>query len=59
MRSNSDRGTHWVLLIIGLFGLLWNLMGVMNFLWQMSLSADGLATLSEAQRAIIDGRHCG
>ena len=56
MRSNSDRGTHWVLWILGLFGLLWNVMGVMNFLWQMSLSADGLATLSEAQRAIIEGR---
>lgn len=31
-------------------------MGTMNFIWQMNLSADALATLSEAQRAIIEGR---
>ena len=56
MNNNADRGVSWVFWIIGGFGLIWNLMGVMNFLWQMNISADSLATLSEAQQAIIEGR---
>ena len=56
MNNNADRGVSWVFWIIGGFGLIWNLMGVTNFLWQMNISADSLATLSEAQRAIIEGR---
>jgi len=56
MNNDSDRGVSWVFWIIGIFGLIWNLMGIMNFLWQMSLSADSLAALSAAQRAIIEDR---
>ena len=56
MNNNSERGVSWFFWVVGVFGLIWNLMGVMNFLWQMSMSADALASLSEAQRAIIENR---
>ncbi len=56
MTSDSDRSVHWVYWVIAGFGLIWNVMGVLNFLWQMNMTAETLATLSDAQRAIIDGR---
>jgi len=56
MNDEAERKVHRVFWIIGISGLIWNLMGIMNFLWQINMSADTLATLSEAQRAIIDGR---
>jgi len=56
MSNETDSKVHWIFWIIGVFGLVWNLMGVMNFLWQVNMSAETLATLSEAQKAIIDGR---
>jgi hypothetical protein len=36
--------------------LIWNVMGAMNLLWQISADADMLASFPETHRAIIEGR---
>ena len=53
----SDKTTgraHWSFWIIGLTGLIWNLMGCMNFIMQMN--ADALASYSEAARTLVEDR---
>ncbi|MCI0526483.1 MAG: hypothetical protein L0Y56_03395 [Nitrospira sp.] len=45
---------HWSFWTIGAVALIWNVMGVMNFIGQMNAGA--LTAMPEAQRAIIEGR---
>ena len=48
--------THWSVWVLGGVSLVWHLMGCANYLWQATMSPDVLATLTEGQRSIIDGR---
>lgn len=45
---------HWSFWAIGVVALIWNVMGSINFVWQMN--ADTLAALPESQRAMIEAR---
>ena len=54
MNDKTVGGVHWSFWVIGAVVLIWNVMGVINFFMQMN--ADALAAMSEAQRAIIEGR---
>jgi len=54
MSDGTARGVHWSFWAIGAVALIWNVMGVMNYVWQMT--ADTLVAYSEAERAIIEGR---
>lgn len=45
---------HWSFWAIGAIALIWNLLGVMNYLGQMN--ADTLAALPENHRALIETR---
>lgn len=45
---------HWSFWAIATVALIWNVMGSINFVWQMN--ADTLAALPESQRAMIEGR---
>ena len=44
----------WSFWVIGAFALIWNALGVVNYLMQMN--ADTLAAMPSAQRAIVDSR---
>ena len=54
MSDEDVGGVHWSFWAIGAVALVWNLMGVMNYLGQMN--ADVLAAMPESHRAIIEGR---
>jgi len=54
MNEKTVGGVHWSFWIIGGIALIWNVMGVMNYLVQMN--ADSLAAYREVERAIIEGR---
>jgi hypothetical protein len=54
MNDETVSGVHWSFWIIGAVALIWNVMGVMNYLMQMN--PDSLAAYSESARAIIEGR---
>jgi hypothetical protein len=54
MSDEDVGGVHWSFWAIGAVALVWNLMGVMNYLAQMN--ADVLAAMPESHRAIIEGR---
>ncbi len=54
MNDETVGGVHWSFWAIGAVALIWNVMGVMNFFWQMN--ADALASFPESHRAIIEGR---
>lgn len=54
MSDNNKTGPHWSFWAIGAFGLIWNVLGGVNFLVQMN--ADMVATFPETHRAIIEGR---
>ena len=54
MNDKTVGGVHWSFWVISAVVLIWNVMGVINFFMQMN--ADALAAMSEAQRAIIEGR---
>ena len=54
MNDKTVGGVHWSFWVIGTVLLIWNVMGVINFFMQMNAGA--LAAMSEAQRAIIEGR---
>lgn len=45
---------HWSFWLISGLALIWNLLGVANFAWQMT--PDALASYPEAERAIIENR---
>ncbi|MGK0272699.1 MAG: hypothetical protein ACI88H_003372 [Cocleimonas sp.] len=52
--SNLRTNAHWAFWVIAILGLLWNVGGIMNYMMQMK--PDYIATVSETQRAIIEGR---
>ena len=54
MNDETDAGVHWSFWIIGVFALLWNGLGSVNFFMQMN--ADVVASFPETHRAIIEGR---
>lgn len=54
MNDKNAGGVHWSFRAIGAAALIWNVMGVMNFFWQMN--ADALASFPDPHRAIIEGR---
>jgi len=53
--NNQDKGgVHWSFWVIAAAALVWNVMGIMNYMMQMN--AEALASFPESHRAIIDGR---
>ena len=54
MNDETIRGVHWSFWVIGAVTLVWNVLGAMNFVWQ--LDADAVAAMPETHRAIIEGR---
>ena len=54
MNDETVGGVHWSFWTIGAVALIWNVMGVINFFWQMN--ADALSAMPESHRAIIEGR---
>ena len=47
---------HWSFWPIAIVTLIWNALGCGHFIFQMIMGADTLASLSEAQRAIVENR---
>jgi hypothetical protein len=54
MNDKALSGVHWSFWVIGAIGLVFNLMGCMNFISQMN--ADMVASMPEAYRAIVESR---
>jgi len=54
MNDETVGGVHWSFWAIGAVTLIWNVMGVINFLVQAN--ADALASFPESHRAIVEGR---
>ncbi len=54
MKHKTVIGVHWSFWLIGVVALIWNVMGVINYIVQMNI--DALAAYPEAERAIIEGR---
>lgn len=54
MIDKTVSGVHWSFWVIGVIGLVFNLMGCMNFISQMN--ADMVASMPEAYRAIVESR---
>jgi hypothetical protein len=54
MNDKNVGAVHWSFWAIGALALIWNVMGVINFLVQMN--PDMLAAYRESERAIIAGR---
>ena len=54
MNDKTVSCVHWSFWVIGAVALIWNVMGVINFIVQMNPGA--LASFPESHRAIIEGR---
>ena len=54
MNDENVGGIHWSFWVVGVVALIWNGMGAMNYLMQMS--AESLASYPESHRVIIDAR---
>ena len=54
MSNEAVRGVHWSFWLIGVFALLWNVGGAINYLMQANL--EFVSTLPETHRAIIESR---
>jgi hypothetical protein len=54
MSDEKESGTHWSFWVIGTVALIWNGLGVANYLVQMNL--ESFDVYREAERAIIEGR---
>jgi hypothetical protein len=54
MNDGTTRGVHWSFWLIGAIALIWNGLGAVNFLVQMS--PDSISAYRESERLIIDGR---
>lgn len=54
MTENTETGIHWSFWAIGVFALLWNGLGAVNYVMQMN--ADDVATMPETHQAIINTR---
>ncbi len=56
MNDKNINKVHWSFWVISVFMLIWNVMGSVNFVWQISVNAEALAALPETHRAIIESR---
>ncbi len=56
MSHTKDNRVHWSFWAISAVLMIWNVLGSVNYLWQVSAGAEALATLPDTHRAIIDGR---
>jgi hypothetical protein len=54
MNDKTPSSVHWSFWVIGAIGLVFNLMGCMNFISQMN--TDMVASMPEGYRAIVEGR---
>ena len=54
MNDENVAGVHWSFWAIGTVGLIWNVLGAINFVVQMN--ADSLAAYREVEQALIVGR---
>jgi hypothetical protein len=54
MNDKTGRNVHWSFWIIGVVALIFNVMGVVNYVVQMN--AESLASFPESYRPIIEGR---
>lgn len=54
MNDNTVSAVHWSFWVIGASGLIFNLMGCMNFVSQMN--PDAVASMPEAYRALVKSR---
>lgn len=54
MSEENSVGVHWSFWVIGTVGLVFNLMGCLNYISQMN--AEGVAAMPEAYRAIVESR---
>jgi len=54
MNDQTVSRVHWSFWLIGAVALIWNVMGVVNFIVQMN--ADAVAAMPETHRAIIESR---
>lgn len=54
MSDAKETTTHWSFWVIGTVALIWNGLGVANYLVQMNM--DSFEVYREAERAIIEGR---
>ena len=54
MKEEAVVSIHWSFWVISAVALIWNVMGVINFLVQMN--PDTIAAYRESERAIIEGR---
>ena len=54
MNDKTALGIHWSFWVIGTVSLIWNVMGVVNFLVQMN--PEMLNAYRESERMIIEGR---
>ncbi len=54
MNNVTTGHVHWSFWAIGAVALIWNVLGVINFV--MQLNPDALAAMSQSQRAIVAGR---
>ena len=54
MNEKSVVSIHWSFWVIGLAGLIFNLMGCMNYISQMN--AENVASMPEVYRAIVESR---
>ena len=54
MNEKAVGGVHWSFWAIGTVALIWNVMGIMNFFWQMNV--DTLAAMPELHRSIAESR---
>ena len=54
MNDDTTTAVHWSFFVIGGVGLVWNLLGIANFVFQ--LNPDNVASMPESHRAIIASR---
>lgn len=54
MNEETKVGVHWSFWVIGVVGLLFNLMGCLNYVSQMN--AESVSAMPEAYRAIVESR---
>lgn len=54
MNDKSVDSAHWSFWVISFFVLIWNGMGIMMYIWQMT--PEGLAAMPEMHRMIIEDR---
>ena len=54
MNKKATVGVHWSFWVIGAVGLIFNLLGCMNFISQMN--AENVASMPDVYRAIVESR---